>query len=286
MLRRQTAFKLLFWILLASPLSTMSNPILRNSPQGDHDHKEAGHLKHQKQHHRSKKLHYDLPNPPDKWINPCRITNVPSIQAFPIPIQQMDMDMDIEIISQPDTDSEIISNIITQVNKAERQAKRFMGRYYRETFGEDLSAHGDKFSQVHYDFLKEINEKVKKSLLEKDKLSRKEFDLDDSLRFIYAGLQVFAICLEQIVMDQSIYGGNFHQDFQEAEYQLKYVLCEVQIAMLEKGIHQHKDMTRDVMSEDYREIDCDTVRNIRDWVIFRDYINTLEYIQQCFNYGK
>jgi hypothetical protein len=34
---------------------------------------------------------------------------------------------------------------------------------YRETFGEELRSR-DKFSEVHYDFLKEINDKVTKSL--------------------------------------------------------------------------------------------------------------------------
>jgi len=37
------------------------------------------------------------------------------------------------------------------------------------------------------------------------------------------GLQMFAVGLEQVVLDQSVYGGSFHKDFQEAEYELKYV---------------------------------------------------------------
>lgn len=61
------------------------------------------------------------------------------------------------------------------------------------------------------------------------------------------------------------------------------VLCELQIAMLEKGIG-HEDITREIMSGDYRDIDCDTIRNIRDWVIFRDYVSTLEFIQESFTH--
>lgn len=34
---------------------------------------------------------------------------------------------------------------------------------------------------------------------------------------------IFPVGLEQIVLDQSVYGGSFHKEFQETEYQLKYV---------------------------------------------------------------
>ncbi|XP_021960829.1 uncharacterized protein LOC110856648 isoform X2 [Folsomia candida] len=240
----------------------MSNPVPLQDQEAGPSASSSGH------HHKSKRPH----DRPAKWVNPCRIGS--ALPAFPV-------GMDIEIVTQ--SDSEIISNIITQVNKAELQARRFIELYYRETFDEDLRE-SDKFAAVHYDFLNEINDKVKKSL--GDKLSRdalEELKMAETLRSMYTGLQMFAVGLEQIVLDQSVYGGSFHKDFQETEYQLKYVLCELQIAMLEKGI-QHEDVTREIMSGDYRDIDCKTIRNIRDWVIFRDYVNTLEYIQQSFSY--
>lgn len=101
----RTAFKLFVWILLVFPLSTMSNPVpLQDQEAGP----SSGH------HHKSKRPH----DRPAKWINPCRIPS--ALPAF-------QMDMDIEIITQ--SDSEIISNIITQVNKAELQSRRFMEQY-------------------------------------------------------------------------------------------------------------------------------------------------------------
>jgi hypothetical protein len=53
--------------------------------------------------------------------------------------------------------------------------------------------------------------------------------------------------------------------------------------MLEKNI-DYTDVTREVMSGDYRDIDCDTIRDIRDWVIFRDYVNTLQHLKQAFEH--
>ena len=47
--------------------------------------------------------------------------------------------------------------------------------------------------------------------------------VEETLRSMYEGLQKFAVGLEQIVLDQAVYGGNYHQHFHEAEFQLKYV---------------------------------------------------------------
>ena len=61
------------------------------------------------------------------------------------------------------------------------------------------------------------------------------------------------------------------------------VLCELQIAMLEKSI-TYQDITREIMSQSYRDLDSKTARDIRDWLIFRDYVNVLEYLKQVFKH--
>lgn len=47
--------------------------------------------------------------------------------------------------------------------------------------------------------------------------------MEDILKSMYRGLQKLAVGLEQVVLDQAFYGGNFYQHFHEAEFQLKYV---------------------------------------------------------------
>ena len=64
------------------------------------------------------------------------------------------------------------------------------------------------------------------------------------------------------------------------------VLCELQIAMLEKGVEQNEDIGRDIMGENIRDVESDSYRNIRDWSIYRDYMNGLEYALSVFNHMK
>lgn len=58
----------------------------------------------------------------------------------------------------------------------------------------------------------------------------------------------------------------------------------MQVALVERGVMPRPDVTRDAMSPDYRGMSAATFRNLRDWLIFRDYMNGLEYIIQVFEH--
>jgi hypothetical protein len=64
------------------------------------------------------------------------------------------------------------------------------------------------------------------------------------------------------------------------------VLCELEIAMLEKGIVQQEDVeiTRAIMSPEIRDIEDESYRSLRDWYIYRDYMNSLEYVVHSFDH--
>ena len=63
-------------------------------------------------------------------------------------------------------------------------------------------------------------------------------------------------------------------------------LCEIQAAMLERGVTQHENITRQIMGNELRHIGNSSYRNVRDWIIFRDCMNGLEYVIQVFEYFK
>jgi len=63
-------------------------------------------------------------------------------------------------------------------------------------------------------------------------------------------------------------------------------LCEIQAAMLERGVTQHENITRQIMGNELRHIGNSSYRNVRDWIIFRDCMNGLDYVIQVFEYFK
>ena len=58
------------------------------------------------------------------------------------------------------------------------------------------------------------------------------------------------------------------------------------MAMLERDIEFGEDIPREIMNDDVRDIQDTSYRNLRDWYIYRDYMNGLEYIVQSFDYLK
>jgi len=89
-----------------------------------------------------------------------------------------------------------------------------------------------------------------------------------------------------MVEDQAMYDGDFIMEFNEAEYKLKAVLCELQMAMLERGLEVGEDVDRSIMSKEVRNTEDSSYRNLRDWYIYRDYMNGLEYVIHAFDHLK
>ena len=65
-------------------------------------------------------------------------------------------------------------------------------------------------------------------------------------------------------------------------------MCELQIAMLERGISAEEvsPTSRRIMSQEIRDVGDESYRNLRDWYIYRDYMNSLEYVVHSFAHLK
>lgn len=62
------------------------------------------------------------------------------------------------------------------------------------------------------------------------------------------------------------------------------VLCSLQMAMIEKHVEPDADAVRQLMDNKYRDMRSASGRNLRDFVIVRDYINLLEYTHQVLQH--
>lgn len=102
---------------------------------------------------------------------------------------------------------------------------------------------------------------------------------------VYVYLQKIAVGMEQVVWDEEDRNGEFKSSFAATEDFLHNVLCEIHTAIIENDLTVEESVTRDLMGEEYRNMD-DTNKNVRNWIIYRDYLNMLEYIVQVFNHFK
>ncbi|KAK1127132.1 hypothetical protein K0M31_003680 [Melipona bicolor] len=154
----------------------------------------------------------------------------------------------------------------------------------RRTFKLDLTNLYSTFEDKHYDWLpgpseipKELGKQLSQEYLD-------NLQLDRALIDAYEYMQKYAVGLEQIVWDQEDLQLEFHDQFKHTEYKLLSVLCELQVALVERQLSPRPDVQRDIMTSEFRSISSETFRNLRDWVIFRDYMNGLEYVVQVFEH--
>lgn len=106
--------------------------------------------------------------------------------------------------------------------------------------------------------------------------------ITDAVVRSYEYLQHFAVAMEQLVLDQMVVSGNFYHQFRGIEEKLLMALCQLQLALAKLRIEPNPNVTRDVMAEEYRTVDSETVRNVRNYIILRDHSMALKYIASVF----
>lgn len=56
------------------------------------------------------------------------------------------------------------------------------------------------------------------------------------------------------------------------------------MAMHERSVSPRPDVDREVMPQQLRQVTDSTKRNLRDWLIFRDYMIVLEYVKDVYKF--
>jgi len=140
------------------------------------------------------------------------------------------------------------------------------------------------WAHVRYDWLpsrsvvpKLIGERVSEAHLHSLKLG-------PTLKKLFLASQTIAVGMEQVLLDRAIYSGDFLEEFATMENKLSMVLCSLQMALMEKQIRPDADAARQMMTNEYRDMKSESGRNLRDFIILRDYINLLEYLVQVLQH--
>ncbi|KAF3427991.1 hypothetical protein E2986_05755 [Frieseomelitta varia] len=205
-----------------------------------------------------------------KWVNPCGLA-------------ADDFNGDLDVVQL--TDSQLLQQVVVQAKTALTHAELFRDDYARRTFNIDFADLHSMFRDNRYDWLPGPHEIPKELGNELSRVYLNGLQLDKALIDAYEYMQKYAVGLEQIVWDQENLKLQFRDQFKDTEYRLRTVLCELQVALVERQLSSRPDVTRDIMKPEFRNLSSsETFRNLRDWLIFRDYMNGLEYVVQVFEH--
>ncbi|XP_011878734.1 PREDICTED: uncharacterized protein LOC105568007 [Vollenhovia emeryi] len=213
------------------------------------------------------------PNKTDdmKWVNPCGVSTKLRTNGSSPDIVQLE-------------DHDLLNQIVLQARTALKHAQLFRDEFIRQTFKTDFASVHNLWRKNHYAWLPTRSEIPKELGEELDQKHLEKLEINTSLVDAYEYMQKYAVGLEQVVLDQKDYQPKYHQKFTEAEWKLRAVLCEIQVALEERSVTRRPDVTRDVMTSDFRTMTDMTFRDLRDWLIFREYMNGLEYVIQVFSH--
>lgn len=64
------------------------------------------------------------------------------------------------------------------------------------------------------------------------------------------------------------------------------ILCELREIIPVSKLSLFEDTSREIMAPEYRHMENLTHQHVRDWLIFRDYMNLVEYIIQVMEHFK
>ncbi|GAB6023241.1 hypothetical protein CHUAL_008059 [Chamberlinius hualienensis] len=234
------------WFVLIFLLSILSDTCLVMAyPQGSRPGTSSG---------RSENKH---------WTNPCNI-NYEKFNSGEVSTSSQEIDLSVR--------AEHFYMISKNAEHAMDKANKTKTEFAKETFSDP-------------DFMKQFNWVVYDWLPKIPTTTNHHLDYPELLSKCYEHMQRYAVAIEQMVLDQILYDGNYVDKFREMEHAARTVLCPLQHAILAMKI-QIKDVTKEIMSETYRSIDSDSVRNIRDYIILREFIAGLTYIHKEFEHSR
>ncbi|XP_054167244.1 uncharacterized protein LOC128964638 [Oppia nitens] len=191
-----------------------------------------------------------------KWVKPCRLPTHPInpdkdfAGAPPVPVK------------------ELLRNVMSRAKVARNHGQQVKEIFLNKTFPDSEFEEGVK--TYRQEWLPEIPVTSEQVF--------QQMTLDESFIKAYQFVQYFAIGLEQVMLDEVI-KNNVVNEFKDNLFQL---LCEIQLGMYIKNIQPNTDILRNVMSHQYRDVNEVSLRNLRDYLLLRDYISATNFIAQLF----
>ncbi|CAG2119150.1 unnamed protein product, partial [Medioppia subpectinata] len=219
-----------------------------------------------------------LPDPP-KWYNHCKIGPQSSQRAVNALVNELQTTPDVrdrhikqlfdKVVKSAAMATKRAEDIKRQFNDLEHIFKDFEGLQFKPTF-EWLPKIPPVSQEVFTDMTREI-----------------------ALLKAHRYVESFAVAIEQILVDQDLYAGYEgldRQEFKNIADDNYSILCEIRTAMslVFGSVDEHflTNTGREIMADEFRDIQEMSKRMLRDYLILRQYVQTADYINKLFAYVK
>ncbi|GFT62116.1 uncharacterized protein NPIL_667042 [Nephila pilipes] len=191
-----------------------------------------------------------------RWINPC---------DFPGHL----FDPQTDSVDAPETNlTDSTQNIMARIKSSRHQGADVLDAYVNYAFKDPSFADGIASHRLQW-LPKVTRAKVRaKTFLE-------------LCSYTFEVLQYYAVGMEQVLLDEVMYGGRFIDQCRDAENLLTQLLCQVHMATFSLRAPKYPDVSRAVMNQKLRTGNY-ALRMYRNFLIFRDYVEVLDILLEAF----
>ncbi|CAH1100392.1 unnamed protein product [Psylliodes chrysocephalus] len=165
-----------------------------------------------------------------------------------------------------------LKNIINQINKLLQKAYKIEETLINAVFKMDSETINESLKEYQYGWLPS-----KDSLLSNiGNGELKENKIEEILPNVYTNLQTVSAGLELMLEHEK------YNEFERLKSYLRSVLCEIYTALRECQLNLPEDVSRSVVPQEIRNMIEIPETNIRNWIIFRNFIDTLNGVTDIF----
>ncbi|XP_049827899.1 uncharacterized protein LOC126267079 [Schistocerca gregaria] len=135
----------------------------------------------------------------------------------------------------------------------------------------------EMFEDVDYDWMPKIAKRPEKPV---DNNHYINSTFDREMIGCHNNLQIVSVPVDQIIRDQQRSNGDFLPIWFSVKTHLRQVLCDAECGLYHMNIPK-RDVPRSVMPDSLRDLHGFD-QQLRDWIIFRDYKNIMQFYEHIF----
>jgi len=185
------------------------------------------------------------------------------------------------------SDADIMDHILTIAGQCQNNIDLFKSQYIQQIFNIDYNTHYNRWINENNSWIiSRLLDKAEDNM-EQSWLNSRSFPSE--LNYSYEVLQRVSVGFEILLNDASkddFLENQFSKQFSTCKNDLQQLLCEIRDDIDVTGQEKPKDITRDEVPKEIREEASTAQRNLKNSIIFRDYMIAIQYVKNTYNYLK
>jgi len=204
------------------------------------------------------------------WRNPCSL-DLSRLDRLGVPATAR-------------SDANIIDSVLHLNSRLRPKLDQLMTEFVNTKYHNSRAEMEQDWGHHHLDWLSFVGRTIERQGERLAADTETPLQLEGVLRTHFADLQRLAMGFERTTLEAALFGDESLDDFRHLQTDLiNKLLCELHLGLLEKGLTpEEAAVSEEVLGEAPRERRPSRQRNLRNWVLLREYELYLAHVDDVF----